>query len=37
VIVALGTEEFDVLDTNIRLGITNYAEIDLDVPPLDIW
>jgi hypothetical protein len=31
------TEEFDVLDTNIRLGITNYAEIDLDVPPLDIW
>jgi hypothetical protein len=30
------TEEFDVLDTNIRLGITNYAEIDLDVPPLDI-
>ena len=30
------TEEFDILDTNIRLGITNYAEIDLDVPPLDI-
>jgi hypothetical protein len=30
------TEEFAVLDTNIRLGITNYAEIDLDVPPLDI-
>jgi hypothetical protein len=30
------TEEFDVLDTNIRIGITNYAEIDLDVPPLDI-
>ncbi len=30
------TEEFDILDTDIRLGITNYAEIDLDVPPLDI-
>jgi hypothetical protein len=30
------TEEFDISDTNIRLGITNYAEIDLDVPPLDI-
>jgi hypothetical protein len=30
------TEEFDILDTNIRLGITNYAEIDLDIPPLDI-
>ena len=30
------TEEFDILDTNIRLGITNYAEIDLDVPPLNI-
>src|SRR5262249_12379624 len=30
------TEEFDILDTNIRLGITNYAEIDLGVPPLDI-
>jgi hypothetical protein len=30
------TEEFDILHTNIRLGITNYAEIDLDVPPLDI-
>ena len=32
----IATEEFDILDTNIRLGITNYAEIDLDVPPLDI-
>ena len=30
------TEEFDILDTNIRLGITNYAEIDLDVPPLNV-
>src|SRR5262245_14108384 len=30
------SEEFDILDTNIRLGITNSAEIDLDVPPLDI-
>jgi hypothetical protein len=30
------TEEFDIFDTNIRLGITNYAEIDLDIPPLDI-
>jgi hypothetical protein len=30
------TEESDILDTNIRLGITNHAEIDLDVPPLDI-
>src|SRR5262249_33049607 len=30
------TEEFDILDTKIRLGITNYAEIVLDVPPLDI-
>jgi hypothetical protein len=30
------SEEFDILDTNIRLGISNYAEIDLDIPPLDI-
>jgi len=30
------TEEFDILDTNIRLGITNYAEIDVVIPPLDV-
>ncbi len=32
----VGTEEFDIADTDIRLGVTNYAEINLDVPPLDI-
>jgi Putative MetA-pathway of phenol degradation len=30
------TEEFDIADTDIRLGVTNYAEIGLFVPPLDI-
>jgi hypothetical protein len=30
------TEAFDIADTDIRLGVTNYAEIDLFVPLLNV-